>query len=62
MATPTPPPTGYTIGMLEGAAVAALGAFATTFAMTMNPITSLVAAGGAAASFLGYSSYQAVTH
>jgi hypothetical protein len=63
MAIPTPaapsavaPP--YSIAALEGAGVSAIGAFATTFSVTHEITTSVVAAVGAALAFLGYHAYQ----
>ena len=64
MAAPSNPP--YTIGALEGALVAFLGAFFSSLVgagvilgLGLPALeTALVAGGGAFATFLGYHSYQ----
>jgi hypothetical protein len=66
MASSNPPTPPFTIGGLEGALVAFLGAFATTEAAQLSlgassvtgVIVSLVAGLGAFASFLGYYNYN----
>ena len=53
------PTTPYTIGALEGAAVAVLGAFAAAYAVAGSTVTGAALAGaGAFAAFLGYHAYQ----
>jgi hypothetical protein len=62
----TSTPTPITIGSLEGAAVAFVGAFFSAFTASamvygysgMSAVVALVTAGGAAATFLGYHAYQ----
>ena len=69
MSTPppvTPPASGYSIGILEAAAVAFFGAFfsalggiAATVGITGTGLeVALIAGGGAAATALGYVGYQ----
>jgi hypothetical protein len=56
--TPTPSPP-YSIGALEGGAVAFLGAFAGSFALAGGSIEGSLFAGlGAFAAYLGYHAYQ----
>jgi hypothetical protein len=58
MAVPTPTPP-YSIGALEGAAVAFLGGFAGAFALGGGTLTGSLFAGiGAFAAYLGYHAYQ----
>lgn len=55
---PSPPASGYSIGALEGAVVSGIGAFVSTFSVSMNWVTGVVAALGAGFTFLVYSTYQ----
>ncbi len=58
-AAPTAPNTPYSIGAIEGAVVAFIGAFASALALAGDTVPHAAEIGAvAAAGFLGYHAYQ----